>query len=201
MVQVILDKPNAKGESRRNPDIADLLYRIAQGSILGPRLFNIYIGSLYKYVEPTKFEIEGFADDHQSVKQSLLSLEVKALGEDIINCLKCISKWMNEHFLCLNQSKKKILVVAPPVVKKKILVCGVIFDDDSCIRFVASAKNLGAILDRVLSFETQINNVVKSCFNIIRKLSKIKEYLSQDQLQMLVSSFIFSRLDYCNSLY
>ena len=105
------------------PDIADLLYGIAQGSILGPRLFNIYIGSLYKYVEPTKFEIEGFADDHQLVKQFLLTLEVKALGEDIINCLKSISKWMNEHFLCLNQSKTKILVVAPPAVKKKILVC------------------------------------------------------------------------------
>ena len=37
---------------------------------------------------------------------------------------------MNEHFLCLNQSKTKIRVFAPPAVKKKILVCGVIFDDD-----------------------------------------------------------------------
>ena len=36
-------------------DIADLLYGIAQGSILGPQLFNICIGSLYKYVEPFKF--------------------------------------------------------------------------------------------------------------------------------------------------
>ena len=78
---------------------------------------------------------------------------------------------MNEHFLCLNQSKTKILVVTPPAVKKKILVCGVIIDDDSCIRFVESAKNSGVILDSVLSFENQINNVVKSCFNIIRNQS------------------------------
>ena len=182
-------------------DTADLPFGVAQGSILGPTLFNIYIRSLYKYVEQTKFEIEGFADDHQLVKQFLLPLELKALGDDIVNCLKCISKWMNDHFLCLNQSKTNILIVAPPAVKKKIVIGGVILDDYSCIRFVESAKNLGVILDSVLSFETQINKVVKSCFNIIRNLSKIKVFLSQDQLQMLVSSLIFSRLDYCNSLY
>ena len=53
----------------------------------------------------------------------------------------------------------------------------------------------------MLSFETQVNKVVKSCFNVIRNLSKIKFFLSQNQLQTLVSSLIFSRLDYCNSLY
>ena len=180
--------------------IAELLYGVAQGSILGPRLFNIYIRSLYKHIDSSKFQIEGFADDHQLVKQFVLALETKALGDDITNCLKSISQWMNEHFLCINQSKTKILVVAPPSVKEKICIGGVMVED-SCIRFVESAKNLGFILDSVLSFEKQINKVVKSCFNTIRKLSKVKIYLTQQQLQTLVSSLIFSRLDYCNSLY
>lgn len=182
-------------------EIAELLFGVAQGSTLGPPLFNIYIRSMYKYVEPSKFQVEGFADDHQLLKQFLLALQVKALGDDIVKCLKRISQWMNEHFLCLNQGKTKILVVAPPSVKKQILIGGVILDDNSCIRFVESAKNLGVILDSVLSFEPQINKVVKSCFMIIRQLYQVKFYLSQDQLQVLVSSLVFSRLDYCNSLY
>ena len=57
-------------------DIADLLYGIAQGSILGSWLFNI--SDLYINM----FEIEGFAGDHELVKQSLLPSEVKVLGED-----------------------------------------------------------------------------------------------------------------------
>ena len=42
-----------------------------------------------------------------------------ALGEDIRNCLKVIGDWMNEYFLCLNQTKTKILIVAPPSIKEK----------------------------------------------------------------------------------
>ena len=70
-----------------------------------------------------------------------------------------------------------------------------------CIRFVESAKNLGVILDNVFSFETQINEVVKSCNFIMMKISQIKGYLSQEQLKQLVSSYVFSKIDYCNSLY
>ena len=181
-------------------EVMELLFGVAQGSILGPRLFNIYIRSLYKYVESTGFDIEGFADDHQLVKQFVLALQPTALGDDICNCLNTISIWMKEHFLCLNDNKTKILVIAPPAIKEQILINGVNLEN-SCIRFVDSAKNLGVIIDSTLSFESQIDKVVKTCFNTIRKLSKIKVFLSPQHLQTLVSSLIFSNLDYCNSLY
>ena len=134
-------------------EILELLYGVAQGSVLGPQLFKIYIRSLYRYVEATKFEIEGFADDHQLIKQFLISLQVKALGADIQNLLCHIGTWMNEYFLCLNASKTKILVIAPPSIQSEIIIRGV-FINNVCIRFVDSAKNLGVILDNVLSFKT-----------------------------------------------
>ena len=181
-------------------EIALLLFGVIQGSILGPRLFNIYIRSVYKRVEPTKFQIVGFADDHQLIKQFIIQLNVTSLGDDIRHCLDVIGEWMSEHFLCLNQTKTKILVVAPPSIQEKIIIGGVHLKE-SCIRFVDSAKNLGVIIDSLLNFEEQIDTLVKSCFLAVRKLAKVKIYLSQQQLQVLVSARVFSKLDYCNSLY
>ena len=106
---------------------------------------------------------------------------------------------MNHYFLRLNGSKTKILVIVPPSLRNVIRIEGT-FINKECIRFVQSAKNLGVILDEELSFNEQICKVVKACFIIIRKLSKIKDYLTFEQLQTAVSALIFSRLDYCNSL-
>ena len=107
---------------------------------------------------------------------------------------------MNEHFLRLNQTKTKILVIAPPSIQKEICIRGV-FIDGVCIRFVDSAKNLGFILDEVLSFETQVNKVMKSSYAIIKKLHQVKGFLSEGHLKQLVCSYVLQNLDYCNSLY
>ena len=181
-------------------DVVELLFGVPQGSVLGPILFKIYIRSLYKYVKPTKFEIEGFADDHQLYKQFLVSMQRQALGESINDCLKHLAVWMNTHFLRLNQTKTKILVIAPPSILKEILIKGV-FLEGICIRFVDSAKNLGIILDETLSFESQVNKVVKSSYVTIKKLHQIKGFLSEDQLKQIVCSYVLMNLDYCNSLY
>jgi len=56
-------------------------------------------------------------------------------------------------------------------------------------------------IDSELSFDTQINKVVKTSFNIIRKLWSIKRFLSTEHLQSLICSYIFAKIDYCNCLY
>ena len=177
----------------------ELKYGVPQGSVLGPALFKIYIRSLHKYIKPIRFDIFGFADDHQLIKSFLPVFQVTALDNDIQNCFEVISKWMNEFFLCLNASKTKILIITP-ALRDEVVIQGT-FINGKCIRFVKSAKNLGVILDSELSFEPQIIKLVKSCFFVIRRLSKIKAYLTYDQLRSVVCASIFSRLDYCNSLY
>ena len=53
-------------------------------------------------VEPTKFEIFGFADEHELLKQFAMSLELSALGNDIRGCLSVMADWMTKFLLCLN---------------------------------------------------------------------------------------------------
>ena len=181
-------------------EVGDLLYGEAQGSVLGPPLFNIYIRSLKKQVEPSGFSIYGFADDHQLIKTFLPVLQIQALDGDINKCFELITDWMDSFFLRLNATKTKILVIGPSSVRNTVVVQGT-FIGKSCIRFVDSAKNLGVILDNELTFKEHVEKVVKQCFGIIRKLSKIRAFLTYEQLRTAVSAFIFSRLDYCNSLF
>ena len=107
---------------------------------------------------------------------------------------------MNSYFLKLNASKTQIMIVLPPALRQTIKVKGT-FINGVCIRFVNHAKNLGVLLDDELSFKEQVSKLVSSCFMVIRKLSKIKDFLSYEQLRTAVSTLVFSKLDYCNSLY
>ena len=44
------------------------------------------------------------------------------------------------------------------------------------------------MLDNELSFECQINKVVKGCYATIKQLSQIKGFLTSEQLNQLVAS-------------
>lgn len=63
------------------------------------------------------------------------------------------------------------------------------------------ARNLGVILDSELCLDKQISNVVKNSFYQLRVISRLKSFLSHNDLEIVIHAFITSRLDYCNSLY
>ena len=181
-------------------DEESLDYGVAQGSVLGPRLFNIYIMSLYSHIHAASFDVEGFADDHQLYKSFIPVFQTVVLGSAINECLRAVSEWMRTYFLKLNESKTKILVLAPPLVMSSIYIHGT-YLDSGCIRFVSCAKNLGVWLDEFLNFKCHIRKVVASCYKVLREISKIKSFIPRESLNTLVVSLVLSKLDYCNALY
>ena len=65
---------------------------------------------------------------------------------------------------------------------------------------IASVRNLGALvyLDSVMMMKTHVTQLVSSCFGILRQIRSIRPSLPRATLTMLISSFIMSKLDYCN---
>ena len=100
-------------------DETGLDFGFAQGSILGPKLFNIYTRSFPGTIHSIGHSVEGYADDQQIWKEFSTMFQVSALGKNIDMCFSVISSWMDKYFLKLNSDKTKIMVVAPPICAKR----------------------------------------------------------------------------------
>lgn len=67
--------------------------------------------------------------------------------------------------------------------------------------FSSTTKSLGFIFDQYMTFDHHVNKLVQSCFLQLRNIVKIRCIFSSMDLKLLIHTFIFSRIDYCNSLY
>jgi hypothetical protein len=61
-------------------------------------------------------------------------------------------------------------------------------------------RDLGVLPDSELSLQPHINKLASACFYYLRRLRQMRFMLDQAVMQRLASAFIFSRLDYCNSV-
>ena len=90
--------------------------------------------------------------------------------------------------LLMRSSSKSFSVSKPTTIS----VCG--------CKISLSARNLGFYITDDMSVELHIKNVCRSAYSELRRISTIRHLLSVDSTKTLVSAFVLSRLDYCNSL-
>ena len=61
-------------------------------------------------------------------------------------------------------------------------------------------KNLGFTLDCHLTMNAHVSNIARTCYFELRRLAYIRRFLTSTATATLVSAFVLSRIDYCNSL-
>jgi len=97
---------------------------------------------------------------------------------------------MTANLLTLNSSKTEVLLIG---LKKA--TC------QNTQLFFHSAQNLGLISDKHLTFSNRITSLSKACYCHICQLCCIWPYLDSSTACTTATSVIYSKLDYCNSLY
>ena len=63
-----------------------------------------------------------------------------------------------------------------------------------------SVRNLGTWFDEKFTTATHVTKICGSAFYHLHNIRRIRKNLSEDARQILIHSFITSRVDYCNSL-
>uniref|UniRef100_A0A3B3HCK7 Reverse transcriptase domain-containing protein n=1 Tax=Oryzias latipes TaxID=8090 RepID=A0A3B3HCK7_ORYLA len=175
---------------------APLTSGVPQCSVLGPLLFILYL-------LPLQHILSSFNDISYHFYADDIQLYVSFKPQDVFKiqtlqkCLDSVKSWMNHNFLQLNEAKTEVIVCAPDSCLPKI-----IHELGSLASFIKpSVRNLGVTLDPVLSLDSHVGSLVRSCFYHLKNIAKLSPVVSRSEMEMLIHSFISSRLDYCNSIF
>ena len=102
--------------------------------------------------------------------------------------------------LRINDDKTEIMPVGTKAKLKSVPETSSLTLSGSTIPFSYKVRNLGVYLDSNLSMDQHVNFLCRSVFLELRRIGHLRRHLTVDATKKLVSSFVLSRLDYCNSL-
>ena len=172
-------------------------YGFPQGAILAGLLYNAFSAPLSKVVKRHSPTHKGYADDNQSYIAFKIQ-NSEASMKKLQDCLIDMMKWMVINGLKVNGKKTKLIVFTP---NRNVNIDVRLHLEQKEIKPLSDVKNLGVTIDKMMTLEKQLNNVTKSVYLQIKKISKIRQFLDVNSTKALVQALVISRLDYCNSLY
>ena len=70
-----------------------------------------------------------------------------------------------------------------------------LFFDSTVIELTEKARDLGVILDKTLTPTYHINETCRKATNAIRSIGRIRKYLTNKNLKLLVNALVISRMD------
>ena len=172
---------------------------VPQGSVLGPLLFIFYTRTLSTVLEEIGVNFQMYADD------TLIYFDFQDVDwakSKLDEIFKVIESWMLSKKLKLNISKTALLIISPKLIRQTIKdLFGSYRYDSNVITPQTELKYLGVVFDEELNFVTQIDRIVKKTNFALFTMKCIKRYVPRRQLITFMHCFVFSTLDYCNTIY
>jgi len=135
---------------------------VAQGSLLSPGLFNIYVEPLYK-----KIEREGISDDCIMAYADDLLVVCPTLNH-LQKVIKAVRRWCDKNNFKLNEIKSGIVELLPRKGPYRPM-----FDDKDSIEgipFTRKYKYLGTWISNKLTMDTQLNFIKQKTNFLTTKL-------------------------------
>ena len=180
-------------------DYKEILCGVPQGSILGPKLFILYINDICNISEIMKFVL--FADDTNILckHENYVSLC------ELVNIeMSKLSKWFSINKLSLNVEKTSYMLFGNRHVNNDIKIR----IDMEEIEKVHVTKILGVYIDYRLDWKRRIDHIINKVSKGINKVSKgisiihrVSQKLNETALLMLYNTLILPYLSYCSEVW
>ena len=175
-----------------------LISGVPQGSVLGARLFTMYIYPLSHIMTSHNVTYHCYADDIQVYTQCKnTDNDITQATKQLEHCINDICSWMTENALKLNENKTEYTIYrsSNTISSDHVLHIG-----SDTVEQTDRIKILGVTLDNKMNMDQHITNTCRAVNIQIRKINSIRRYLSEDAVKALIQSNAIMRLDYCNSV-
>ena len=169
-----------------------------QGSVLGPILFTMYIKPFSAIVDSHSIIHHSFSDDLQ-LQMSAPTDRISELLHSMQSSISDVKAWATATLLELIDNKTELMLVTSKRTKHLHNLLTSITIGNAQIPFKQSVKNLGFALDCHLIMNAHVSNIAQTCYFELRRLASIRRFLTSTATATLVSAFVLSRIDYCNS--
>ena len=172
---------------------------VPQGSVLGPIHFTMYTKPLSAIIGSHSIIHHSFADDLQ-LQMYAPPDRISELLHSIQSCISDVKPWATANMLKLNDNKTELMLVTFKRTKHLHNLPTSITIGNAQIPIKQSVKNLGFTIDCNLTMNAYASNISQTCYFELRCLASIRRFLTSTATATLVSAFVLSRIDYCNSL-
>ena len=145
----------------------------AQGSILGPLIFNVYINDLFLFIKT--LGIANFADDNTPYA---VDKNIDTLLDILENETSALNEWFAFNFLVSNNEKSKFFITHGKNVSIRLGTD--IIEKSECV------KLLGITIDSKLTFQQHVSKLYKKTSQKIHALGRVSKFMDTDKLKLLM---------------
>ena len=125
---------------------------------------------------------------------------ISELLHSLQSCISDVKAWATANMLRLNVNKTELMLVTSKGTKHHHSLPTSITIGNAQVPIKQSVKNLGFTFNSHLIMNAHVSNIARTCYSELRRLASIRRFLTSAAAATLVSAFVLSRIDYCNSL-
>lgn len=157
-----------------------------QGSILGPRLFTLYLRNLQEII-PQAFVVSYADDTYVSISAKTIE-EVKS---NITNTMTLHDDYLNRIGMVTNVNKTELIYFA-----RKTKIKDPITVKNAEIHPVEHMKVLGVLFSSDLTWDKQVERMALKARVILAKLKLLSRFLNAEDMAKVVTSHLFGFMYY-----
>ncbi len=179
--------------NNRESEKLDLDRGCVQGSILGPKLFSLYVAGLKEVIETPEVDLVSYADDTYVLVSPIDSTSIKEVTE--LTIAKHIA-YLRSIGMIANESKTEVMWIGN---------CSATFNQirvgNNDVKLVSKLKALGIFLAGNLNWDAQADHVIAKSKKLLSAFRFLRKYLTESQFLKAASANYYGSVFYASSVW